>query len=86
MHENGRICRTFLKRKPARQGQSWEKGKKVGSNFNSTEYKNKFTREKYDRIGLVVKKGRKEELKARAESQGLSLNEYINRLIDNDDK
>lgn len=86
MHENGRICRTFLKKKTRPAGSELGERKKVGSNFNSTEYKNKFTREKYDRIGIVVKKGRKEELKARAESQGLSLNEYINRLIDNDDK
>ena len=40
----------------------------------------------YDRISLVVKKGRREELKAYAESKGMSINGYINKLIDEDMK
>lgn len=33
---------------------------------------------------LTVPKGRKEEIKKKAAAQGISVNEYINRLLDND--
>lgn len=49
--------------------------------FNETEYKNKFIKEKYDRINLTMPKGGKEELKKAAEDAGESVNEYINRAI-----
>jgi predicted HicB family RNase H-like nuclease len=49
--------------------------------FNETEYKNKFIKEKYDRINLTMPKGEKEELKKAAEDAGESVNEYINRAI-----
>lgn len=38
--------------------------------------------ERYDRIQLVVPKGRKEEIKAVADQHGESVNGFINRLID----
>lgn len=38
--------------------------------------------ERYDRIQIVVPKGRKEEIKAAAERRGESVNSFINRLID----
>lgn len=38
--------------------------------------------ERYDRIQLVVPKGKKEKIKAFAESKGESLNGFVNRLID----
>ena len=41
--------------------------------------------EKYDRINLVVPKGRREELRAKAESAGKSLNAYLIGLIEGDD-
>lgn len=47
-----------------------------------TEYKNKFQSEKYDRISVLVEKGRKESIKAHAESKGMSLNAFIVGLID----
>ena len=37
----------------------------------------------YDKILLRLPKGRKEELKAHAESQGESVNGFINRAIEN---
>lgn len=49
-----------------------------------TAYKNKFQAEKYDRIALQVIKGKKDTIKAHAESKGKSLNAYINDLIDTD--
>lgn len=47
-----------------------------------TEYKNKWQSENCERISLVVKKGRKDEIKAAAEKQGQSLNGYIVTAID----
>ena len=49
-------------------------------------YKNKFIAENYDRINLTIPKGQKEAIKARAESQGESVNAYIWRLIQEDMK
>lgn len=47
-----------------------------------TEYKNKFAAEKYDRIGVMVSKGKKEQIKLHSELMGESLNGFINRAID----
>lgn len=52
--------------------------------FNQFEYQNNYVKEKYDRISLIVPKGRKETIKKKAAAEGKSVNEYINRLIDND--
>ena len=43
---------------------------------------NKYMAEKYDRINLVVPKGRREELRAKAEAAGKSLNSYLIGLIE----
>ena len=42
----------------------------------------KYVREHYDRISLTVPHGKKEEIKAHAETQGESINAFINRAID----
>lgn len=49
--------------------------------FNQIEYINAYNREKYDRITILVPKGRKEEIKATAKKEGLSVNEYIINAI-----
>jgi predicted DNA binding CopG/RHH family protein len=38
----------------------------------------------YDRISLFVKQGDKDKIKAHAETIGMSLNAYINDLIEKD--
>lgn len=48
----------------------------------NTEYKNKWQREKVDRVNLTMAKGKKDTLKAHAESMGESVNAFINRAID----
>lgn len=48
----------------------------------NSEYKNKWISEKLDRINLTVPKGRKEIIKAHAESMGESVNSFINRAVD----
>lgn len=47
---------------------------------------NKYIANAYDRINLTVPKGKKDEIKAHAESQGESVNAYIWRLIQEDMK
>lgn len=49
---------------------------------SQTRAKNKYNAKNYDRIALQVKKGRRDLLKAHADSQGESLNGFINRAID----
>ena len=43
---------------------------------------NKYMAENYDRINLVVPKGRRDELRAQAEAAGKSLNAYLVGLIE----
>ncbi|MBR1593140.1 MAG: antitoxin [Ruminococcus sp.] len=50
----------------------------------NAQIKNDYAKKAYDDIRLQVKKGRKEQIKAYAEAQGMSLNGYINRLIEAD--
>jgi len=45
---------------------------------------NKWLASERDRITIITPKGRKAEIKAHAESLGMSLNAYINDLIDRD--
>lgn len=52
----------------------------------STKYKNDFINKTYDRVNLTLPKGMKEEVRKYAESKGLSLNGYINKLIEEDMK
>lgn len=42
-----------------------------------TDYKRAFNEQKYDRLYITVPKGKKDEYKAKAESEGKSLNQYI---------
>ena len=49
--------------------------------MRTTAYKNKYNSCHYDRINLFVPKGEKDRLKLMAAAQGISLNEYICRLI-----
>ena len=49
---------------------------------NSAESTNKYQKKAYDRIVILVKKGKKEEIKEHAKQQGESVNAFINRAID----
>lgn len=42
---------------------------------------NKYMRENYDRIALLVAKGDREKIKAHAEKLGESLNAFLNRAV-----
>ena len=52
----------------------------AGENRKS-EYRNAWIAEKLDRVNLTMPKGQKDTVKAHAESQGESLNAFINRAI-----
>jgi len=45
-------------------------------------YKNKWQKENCDRVNLTLPKGKKESIKAHADSQKESVNSFINRAID----
>lgn len=44
-------------------------------------YNNEYNRDNYDRISLMVERGKKERIKAAASINGESVNSFINRLI-----
>lgn len=46
-----------------------------------TQYKNQWQKENVDRVNLTMPKGRKEAVKAHADSKGESVNGFINRAI-----
>lgn len=48
----------------------------------SWQVKEKYNKKAYDNIGLRVKSGEKEKLKAIAEEKGMSLNAFINYCIE----
>ncbi len=50
----------------------------------SSESKNKYNKKAYDRISVMVPKGQKEIFVKMAQSKGLSLNGYINKLLNLD--
>ncbi len=47
-----------------------------------TRAQNKYISKAYDRINLVLPKGRKDVIKQYAETNGESVNSFINRAID----
>jgi len=49
--------------------------------FNKVSYNNQFNLKTYDRINLVVPKGKKDIIKTYAEANGESVNAFINRAI-----
>ena len=48
----------------------------------SNESKAKYNAKAYDRINIAVPKGRKDDIQAIAERYGLSINAYINKIIE----
>lgn len=53
---------------------------------SQTKASAKYNAKAYEEIKLRVKTGQKNIIKAHAESRGMSLNGYINKLIDDDMK
>ena len=53
---------------------------------STTASKNKYNAKAYDRIIVVVPKGMKEKYQEAAKQKGMSLNGYINKLIEEDMK
>ena len=67
--------------KPLPKTARYKGGEAMGGK-TSNESKRKYNEKAYDRIQLVVKKGKKEEIKSFAENHGYSLNSFVNEAID----
>ena len=52
----------------------------------SSTSKAKYNAKAYDRLFITVSKGQKEAIEAKANSKGLSINGYINKLIEGDEQ
>lgn len=52
--------------------------------FNQMEYNSQYQKNNYERVVIIVKKGQKEKIKARAEALNMSTNAYITSLIEKD--
>ena len=50
-------------------------------NFNPTEYKNSFNAQKYDRVNIMLPRGRKAQVEEYAKALGLSVNGLVNELL-----
>ena len=50
--------------------------------FNKVKYNNDFISKSYDRINLIVPKGKKDTIKKHSMAQNESVNSFINRAID----
>ena len=53
-----------------------------GQGKPSTRAKNKYNAANYERIALVVPKGKKAKIKAYPDSKGESINGFVNKAID----
>ncbi len=49
--------------------------------FDQIAYQNEYNKENYDRVTVMLPKGRKEQLREHAKEKGLSLNALISELI-----
>ena len=49
---------------------------------DAVKYSNDFNKRTYDRVSLMLPKGKKELIHAHADSKGESVNAFINRAID----
>lgn len=54
------------------------------SSFNQIEYQNTYNKEKYDRLSIMLEKGKKVSVQQRAASLDKSINAYVNFLINTD--
>lgn len=52
------------------------------STFNQIEYQNQYNKDKYDRITIMVPKRNRVVLQTYAKKLNLSLNAYINKLLE----
>lgn len=52
------------------------------SDFDQVKYQNEYNRQKYDRITIMVPKGKKDEITQAAKARGLSRNEFLVRIVE----
>ncbi len=49
--------------------------------FDSNAYKAEFRKQNYDQVGILIPKGRKDDLKALAKQEGLSISQVVVEAI-----
>ncbi len=49
--------------------------------FDSNAYKTEFRKQNYDQVGILIPKGRKDDLKALAKQEGLSISQVVVEAI-----
>lgn len=59
-------------------------GENVAKTKTSAAVKNRYASKAYDRLALLVPKGRKADIEARAAARGSSVNGYIGALVRED--
>ena len=59
-----------------------EEKKTYAKGMTAGAYKHNFAKEHYDRVNLNIPKGRKDEWKAMAAAEGLSLSEWIIKKVE----
>lgn len=59
-------------------------GEKMALSEARKKANEKYNAKAYDQIKVLVKKGKRDVIRQHAESKGLSLNGYINKLISDD--
>ena len=52
------------------------------SNFDKVSYNNAFNAKKYDRVTIMLPKGKQPIVKGHADARNESVNKFINRAID----
>lgn len=50
--------------------------------FNQIKYQNEYNKSNYDRVGIVMPKGRKDVIKEKAMAARQSMSEYVNQAIE----
>ena len=52
--------------------------------FDTTRYMNEYQKAHYDKFSVLVKKGKKAEIRQRSEELGLTVSGYFQKLVEKD--
>ncbi len=53
-----------------------------GKKFNQIKYQQEYNKKNYDRMEILMKKGKKEAVKAAAKAEKQSVSEYVMQAVD----
>lgn len=52
--------------------------------FDATKYANEYQKKNFDKFSVLVKKGKKMEIKQRSSELGLTVSGYLQKLVEKD--